>query len=454
MIYTPIHRFTNNTGSGFYAWPVISPYFGTGANTGIQYSGVTGIGLGVWWGYLVSQTTPGVYNFNGNTSLISGQGTITDLDNCLAQCQGLGKYFRLMLYLNGQSGSSAGNYIPNWILSNSSYGNADMGSSGISGNPPYGVSAGEGGGIVPNFLNANVMSALQNLIAALAAAYDNNPYFETFSIISTDTLGGYSGTTLGNGSAFCNAMQSLYAYCKSVFLHTNVQVENGFGGISQSNLTQWCFQNGVLVGCSDTAGNSSFQTNYQTLPIGSISSTSLTLTGNSWCTSGGNWTANNNSATLNVLFNDGETRSVNFTYGSNTATWTGALTGSPTTATCAFMPGLASQAIQTAFNLSVPGNNNWPSISPAPMTYSSLSMDIEPLDMTGAGAGSPYPTNFTPSDICVALNTQYNAGHAYWWMMGPGFGSDNGVSAADWASSVIPAIQANPIVNTAYPSVY
>lgn len=451
VVYTPLHRYSGGT-SPFSAYNIISPYVGTGANTGVQYSGVTGIALNAWWGYLESDTTQGVYNFGGNTSLA---GTTPDIDQILSFCASNGKYFRLMLCLNGQwgaSGSDAGNYLPNYMLGNSIYGAPDPGSSGLTGGG-YGIAAGVGGGAVPNLTNANVVSVLQDLIGALATAYDSNPYFETFSIISTDTIGGYAGTALGSGSTFYTAIQSLYTYAKSVFLHTNVQVENGFGGIGQSNLTQWCFQNGILVGCSDTAGNTAFQNTYLTLPIGSIGSTSLTLSGNSWATSGGNWTANNNSATLNVRFNDGETRVVNFTYGSPTGTWTGALSGSPTTATCSYMPGLASQAIMVAFNMGGAGNNNWVPISPAPMTYSSLSMDIEPLDITG-GSGLAYPTYFTPSDVCTAINNQYNAGHVYWWMMGGGYGPDGGITSADWATSVIPAIQANPIVNTAYPSIY
>ena len=464
MVYSQIHRSSGNTAFG--AMNVIQPYIGTGANTGIQYSGVAGLGLTCFWGYLESALN--TYNFGNNTAVT---GSTPDIDQTLTQLAALGKKFSLLLVLCG-SGWNDTRYIPTYLQTTATYGNCDPGSSGYTPTSGvYGIAAGSAAAEVPNWNNANVMGRVQALIAALGqgvgftngfAGYDSNPTFDSIRIYSTDVLLGYAGTAIASnsGSVAWAAFQQILEWCLEYFPTTNVSIQGGFG-TRMTPLAVWMGPNGVLSGCSDTAGATMWSPTNQ--PLGLV-------------TNGGsnNWASppSGTSGTMVDPFNGWEGRdyfagtypmqmqlpasgvvTATFSQNSTTVTFNRSVSESATTGTTVGpAPYVFANSMTTYLGIGGNWNNQWTPVSPALTTYSPSIMDIENQDLVGPK--NAFPDIFLPADICSSLNIYYNAAYAFWWMMGGSYGPDNGVSAGDWATSVIPAIQATPLINISYPSVY
>jgi hypothetical protein len=88
-------------------------------------------------------------------------------------------------------------------------------------------------------------------------------------------------------------------------------------------------------------------------------------------------------------------------------------------------------------------------------------LDVEGFDMAGdyfANWGAPY--GYQPSDIVTALNSTYQASHAFWTHFDgtePIRGYSATVSSASsWAawSKLAPVVNSTPLTNTGYPPNY
>lgn len=457
--YLNVNKQVNkDSGSADYsAINLIQPYIGTGPNTGIQYTGVQGLSMMCYWGYLETGTL-GQYNFGGNTAPSGG---VPDIDQILSQCAGMSPQRTFALCLNlGNPDWDNDRYTPTYITTNSTYGAAQAGSSGNPTSGVYGVYATSQGGAsgAANFQNANVMARIKALILAIATAYDTNPLFAHFRLASTDIFGP-AGGTYSYSSVFSNYLE-IAQYAQSVFLHTPVGVAWGFNIVQSYEVT--ATQALIMPGSSDISGATAWTATYMPLSYicnGGSGTWSSAPTGASGTLTGGYYfngyegTAVTGTYSCPMAFSDGTTVTASFTQGSSTVTWTpslGAATKSTTGTTVSFNPLWATTGTQTYLNYGGPSNNNWTPLGTPLYTYIQGAWDIEPEDLSG-GAGAPYPGVFTPADICNALNNNLYGAFAFWWGLGGIYPSDNGYPTADWTTSVVPAIQAAPLTNTTYP---
>ena len=356
-----------------------------------------------------------------------------------------------------------GSVVPSYILTHSTYGNANVGSSGASPQAPflYGWYTQQTGGYSSMWMDgnggiSNVGTAMLAAIANFASQWDGNAHLESFQFCAEDDMYPYNGTGLGNDNYFLS-ITAIMLQIKSYFQHTNVvlQIAGSQSTIGQSHIAT-LVQAGVLVGCSDTAGAPAWND-----LVYSISFTSAPTTGNTSAvlTSSNPWPggqystvlSNGQTVSMQELFS-GSFTNVNFSpaVSSNCPN----ANATRNFAWDSLGPGMSAWANRVC------GNSSWSPPSPALQTYSTAIMQAQGGDFwDNSSGGQVYPwyngslgghaNGFTVAQMAQACNDNvsggvgYHASHLY-VTYDPG---------ANWAARVTDMTN-NPLTNTAYPPVY
>jgi hypothetical protein len=337
--------------------------------------------------------------------------------------------------------------LPLYLTQNSSFGAANVGTSGVSVNPsyPYGWYEQQTGGYGANWVgNTNVYNALLATFQAIASQWDGDPRFEAIIVVADDVMYPYNGTGL-QGSTYFTQLTNLMLAIKSYFHHTNVVLQiAGQQSTASQQMVQTLVQAGVMMGASDTAGATAWNDTYTSVTFSSISGTTGTL-----ASPLAGWEAGN---TYTCKLSTGQTVQMTVSTSSpyTAVTFSPAVTGSPSaTATISYAwPQLGPEmmawaGIQSAFS-------SWAPPSPALQTYSTSFMEAQEGDFSNTVGSPAFPTTFTAADMVQALNDNVTGGVGY---HGSHFLMSYGNSTA-WAARLASYNGTSGLTNTGYPSVY
>ena len=173
----------------------------------------------------------------------------------------------LLLGSFGQSLGATSNHqvVPTYIQTNPGTYGAGPFASGNSGVWGYRDASNNSSGTYTfNLCNANVVSRINALIAAMGARYDTNPQFESLTHVETTgyflvggLYGGPPGWSINNCIA---ALQSICNASVAAFPHTSVALQNAFdnNATTAQNMEIWQMANRIAVGAPDTVGQTAF----------------------------------------------------------------------------------------------------------------------------------------------------------------------------------------------------
>jgi hypothetical protein len=278
------------------------------------------------------------------------------------------------------------------------------------------------------------------LLQHLGAVYDADPVLEAVIFDAMDVMYPYTGTG-ATGAPYYSAMQSLMAAMKAAFPTTNVAIQVAWGGTEMQSFVEWMVTHGIMVSTSDTAGLTGFQPGSgpavtTTAPAAGMAGT----LSSAWSKTTGDYA---------IELSTGQEVTARLTNASTAITWSPAATGSPTTSikTSKYPPDL-SDGIQAWMGVqSIASGSSWSPPTPPLVSYATSFPLVEGGDFGGT---NPYGTPFAIGDIIDAANERYQASHLYVTHFASG---QTSVEAALW-SNVLPVLQAKPLVNKGYPSVY
>jgi hypothetical protein len=343
-----------------------SNWYGSMDSALANYPLFQGFRLWITWGAI--EKSKGVYDFSQVDAIL----------NRLKTQYGTPRRLVLALYPSTPNKWSRNNggIIPQYIMQNQEYGpGAIAGTYGWWGITSGGQST---GGYEPALWRPAVMDRFIALIQAIAAHYDNDPYFEALmfqeGIYHTLSVGSdYTHPTM------LQQIQRLLTASVAAFPHTSVVYENswGFGGATvNQNMELWMVQNRVAPGNADTVGETAFKLG-RAPPV-------------SWGIAAYMGMVNSSSS-----YSGGDLRG-----------------------------------------------------------KSRAMVDIEADDLAGSyfkTSGGPY----TPADICLAINTEYKASHAFWdKFMGKELVRGQPLPQSALWPNLAAALAKCPLTNTSYPPNY
>jgi hypothetical protein len=333
-------------------------------------------------------------------------------------------------------------------LQGSSFGSANVGSSGITpnGSYPYGYYITANGGPFANWPgNTNVYNAMLAAIQNFATQWDGNANLEAFVMCADDVMYPNSGTGLA-GASFYATLANLMLAIKSYFKHTNVALQMAGAQLTAGqSYVQTLVQAGVLVSRSDMEGASAWDDTSNSITFTGVpNGTSATLAGGSIPWPGNTFTCK--------ITSTGQVVQMTTTNGSSAVTFSPAVTGATTTAaSCNRAWPLMGPAMQAWANLQSPGSS-WNPPTPALQTYSTSIMFGEEGDWSDT-TQSPVGPGYTGAQMAAACNDSVTGGvgwHASHMLI-------TYSNATTWANRTTNASNGAfnvPLTNTAYPSVY
>jgi hypothetical protein len=440
-----------NWNPGYY----LLDYIGGVAGHSQTYSG-SNIQAEIGYAYAGAPTIKG-YAFFGNWCLLEGgssgtQGSYPDVANngtsffaqLMADATAKGMHIILQFnpgVFNGpQQAPNSASAIPNYILTNSTYGSAQTNGSYPAQSPYlYGWYLGGNTGYWANWVtNSAVYNALLAAIQNFATQWDGNANLEAFVMCADDAMG---PATL-NFSTYLTQLTNLMLAIKGMFKHTNValQMAGAQSTLGQSYV-ETLVQAGVLVSRSDTFGATAYTDTAKSITFTAPpTGTSATLT-SALAWPGGSYTC---------LLSTGQTVTMTQSTSSpyTAVTFSPAITGSPTVnATCSWAwpgagPAMQAWAGQTsAFSSYVPP-------TPALQTYSTSIMFAEEGDFWDTITTPVFPQAHV-TDMAAACNDSVTGGiglHCSHLLLSYG-------NSSVWSARLSEA-QSVALTNTGYPSVY
>jgi hypothetical protein len=125
-----------------------------------------------------------------------------------------------------------------------------------------------------------------------------------------------------------------------------------------------------------------------------------------------------------------------------------------TSADHSYAPSNLSWGIQAWLGIQASGST-WTPPSPSLKTLGHAMMDIQGGDITTPSQVYPQYGPYTPLQITQACNTQYGCSHAFWTYLtaSDDYSGFTVPTEAQWPN-LLATIQANPLTNVSYPSVY
>lgn len=339
--------------------------------------------------------------------------------------------------------------IPNYILTDPTYGAALMGSSAFTPSAPflYGYWVSANGAYNLNFVNSNANArvvALANGLSPLDAVAN----FEEIVICAYDDMLPDPGAGISEASYFA-ALQTILLAFKAAFPHTNICIQQAYGRTAgpTQNFAQWCTQNAILCGASDVMGASAWQPN----------------AGLSFLTNGGAWASapTGTSGTLHTIFvgntgtyllkfGSGTVVTANFTQGSTAVTWLPSVSAQdPNAGTVSWAPLNLQWGLMAQLGYPIVGDG-YTNPVPALATLSTCTLDVQAGDMVSDATSQVWYTLFTALDIIQMANNFGNCSKLFWSYL---TNSQTSQTSALW-TTILPILQANALTNTGYPSIY
>jgi hypothetical protein len=338
--------------------------------------------------------------------------------------------------LDGDNGN-----VPYYLLTDpATYGAGLYGNSSVTSTGASGFWVQQTGGFGANLENANVQARLIAMLQHLGAVFDGDPVLEAVIFDAMDVMYPFTGTG-ATGQPYYTAVQNIMTSMKGAFPTTNVAIQVAWGGTPMQSFVEWMVTHGIMVSTSDTAGLTGFQ------PGSGPTATTAAAPGGTSATLSAPWA--HTTGDYAIAFSTGQEATARFTQSSTTVTWNPAVSGSPTHTieTAAYPPNLSDGVQAWMGTVAVAAGSSWSPPSPALMSYGTSFPLVEGGDFGGT---NPYGTPYAIGDIIDAANQKYQASHLYVSHMAS---NQTNVTAAVW-SNVLPVLQANPLVNVAYPAVY
>ncbi|MDE2100464.1 MAG: hypothetical protein KGL39_24645 [Patescibacteria group bacterium] len=434
-----------------------------GPNSVANGGPIVGYLFNIAWGGCEG-ATPGSWMFGG------GANSTYFIDQAVADCKKYGLKFAFAFDPNVPNAGTpevpnGPGYLPNYILTTSTYGAGLVAGSGLTANPsyPYGFWVQQTGGYCANLSNANVQARMQALFNQLATVFDSDPAFDGIQAWAWDNMQPFTAS-LSDANYFNLGLKPQINAMLSAFKQSNIMQLAGWdstNGGNAENYMAYCVQNGVIPSSSDMGSYAQWQATFLNLGSGQSGTsgfTSAPLSGATSATLASAW--NWQSAPYSVKFSNGDVRTVTLTNGSTTADWSssGGLSSNCPNASATFAPAPYSKSfgIQAYMGIVVQGSG-YTLPNPALNSLITSAPQVEGGDLVPSAGGAPGDqggNGLDPASIIQAANdpTKYNAGRVYWVIfqntaqMGA-----NPITAALF-TNLIPVLKNNPLVNTQYPA--
>jgi hypothetical protein len=219
-----------------------------------NYSNIIGYRIFITWGAL--ERTKGVYDFSLLDAIL----------NRLKTHYPQPKHMVVVVlpgYFTGSYHSGDASAVPLYIQQDSTYGASPTAGS-------YGW-WGQNAGYAAAMFRPAVMNRYIALLQAMAAHYDNEPYFEAFMFQEDAWVAGvWQSAPDWSTSAGITQLESMLSAATAAFAHASVIMENTWFGdpTTTQNFELWMVNNRVAPGSADTVGQTAFNMGHATSDMG------------------------------------------------------------------------------------------------------------------------------------------------------------------------------------------